>query len=448
MSPRRARGFSLIEVIAALLLLAITFTALMKVAGGAIGLTQHAAQRSEAAQHALDALGGAAAKLDAGTVTATLRALDADGVVAGATIAMLGALRAREAGDLEALCDNVQSAYDLAGPAAPAELSELVVAAVRMAETLGRPLRGIAPQHVRESLEMHANKGDRDAAYALGRGLCGLANPALGDAVFAGQQNMRKGAAYLLRAADAGCDPAWLHLYRLHSDHRLSVANPQLARYFLEKAAARDQPEAQRMLGALLLREAASLADSEQAIQWLHLAALQGDAHARELLLSLVLPVACEDDETADAAIEQVRADHPWLAARLDVARHFGLTKLEALCFDPVEGLRPWGLVVGKNPFISQIRLSAPRAIPAPSERAQEAARRAAALFEQARGDALSIEGDLRRRSLRQRRVFEKHMLDESTFFADATASELDALRLGPKWAFRARESLSLALGA
>ncbi|HET6431344.1 type IV pilus modification PilV family protein [Dyella sp.] len=46
------RGFSLIEVIAALLLLAITFTALMKVAGGAIGLTQRAAQRSEAAMWA------------------------------------------------------------------------------------------------------------------------------------------------------------------------------------------------------------------------------------------------------------------------------------------------------------------------------------------------------------------------------------------------------------
>lgn len=51
-TPRRQRGFSLIEVIAALLLLAITFTALMKVAGGAIGLTQRAAERSEAAMWA------------------------------------------------------------------------------------------------------------------------------------------------------------------------------------------------------------------------------------------------------------------------------------------------------------------------------------------------------------------------------------------------------------
>jgi general secretion pathway protein I len=46
---RRARGFSLIEVIAAILLLAITFAALMEVAGGSIRLSQSAAQYSEVA---------------------------------------------------------------------------------------------------------------------------------------------------------------------------------------------------------------------------------------------------------------------------------------------------------------------------------------------------------------------------------------------------------------
>ena len=37
--------------------------------------------------------------------------------------------------------------------------------------------------------------------------------------------------------------------------------------------------------------------------------------------------------------------------------------------------MRPWGLVVGKNPFISQIRLSAARAIPALSDAALLAGR-------------------------------------------------------------------------
>ncbi|GGA12903.1 hypothetical protein GCM10011408_38110 [Dyella caseinilytica] len=46
---RHARGFSLLEVIAAILLLAITFGALMEVAGGSIRLSQSAAQYTQAA---------------------------------------------------------------------------------------------------------------------------------------------------------------------------------------------------------------------------------------------------------------------------------------------------------------------------------------------------------------------------------------------------------------
>ncbi|MEW9573406.1 prepilin-type N-terminal cleavage/methylation domain-containing protein [Rhodanobacter sp. Si-c] len=46
---KRQRGFSLLEVIAAMLLLAIAFAALMKVAGGAITLSRNAAAHDEAA---------------------------------------------------------------------------------------------------------------------------------------------------------------------------------------------------------------------------------------------------------------------------------------------------------------------------------------------------------------------------------------------------------------
>ncbi|WP_243048154.1 prepilin-type N-terminal cleavage/methylation domain-containing protein [Dyella sp. RRB7] len=45
----RQRGFSLLEVIAAMLLLAIAFAALMKVAGGSIALTRNADDHSQAA---------------------------------------------------------------------------------------------------------------------------------------------------------------------------------------------------------------------------------------------------------------------------------------------------------------------------------------------------------------------------------------------------------------
>ena len=46
---KHQRGFSLLEVIAAMLLLAIAFAALMKVAGGAIALSRNAAAHDEVA---------------------------------------------------------------------------------------------------------------------------------------------------------------------------------------------------------------------------------------------------------------------------------------------------------------------------------------------------------------------------------------------------------------
>jgi hypothetical protein len=363
-------------------------------------------------------------------------AADADAVL------LIAAQRALAAGDLERIAACLHNAIEQHARVTP-ELAEMVVGAVRLAESRGVPLRGLDAEHLLAALEMRADQGDRDAAYAFGRGLCGIASIALPPWVFADKLNQRKGAAFLLRAADAGVDAAWLHLYRLCADHRLSIANPEMARFFLEKAADRGQAEAQRKLGALLLREASSLAASEQAIQWLHRATEQGDARALELLRSLVLPVPGALDAAA-AAIEQVRRTDPWLALRLELARAFGLTKLEALCVDPVEGLRPWGLVVGRNPFITQQRLAAPRAVPALSESALDTARRAAAWFGEAARDA--VEGDLRRRSLRQRRLFERLGLDDTLFFAEASSMRLEALRLGPKWAFRARQSLTLAL--
>ncbi|WP_230473659.1 type IV pilus modification PilV family protein [Dyella choica] len=55
-SARQARGFSLLEVIAAIMLLAIAFAALMEVAGGSIRLSQKASDYTQAALWARSAL--------------------------------------------------------------------------------------------------------------------------------------------------------------------------------------------------------------------------------------------------------------------------------------------------------------------------------------------------------------------------------------------------------
>jgi TPR repeat protein len=411
---------------------------------GTSWLQAAAAQGLAAAQAALDAWRRAPAQQGAGaSLAAALRTLAQHKLLDGGAVAQAAAQEALAAGDLAALGAALAAALALQDGAAG--LDELVVLAVDAAESAGEPLVSLPASAIEPVLEARATAGDRVAAYALGRALCGIDLGGVPANALAEGQNMRKGAALLLRAADAGCDGAWLHLYRLHSDNRLSVANPQMARFFLEKAALRGLTEAQRRLGALVLRGASTLMESEQALGWLHRAAQQGDGHAQLLLRSLVLPLEGEDDE-AEAAIAAVARTDPWLAARLRIAREFGLTKLEALCFEPVSGLRPWGLVVGKNPFISQIRLSAPRAIPALTPQALEHLRSVAEFFSGAGADASRYEGDLRRRSLNQRRVFAKLGLDEAMFFAVASSVALDSFRLGTKWAFRARQPLRLAL--
>lgn len=305
----------------------------------------------------------------------------------------------------------------------------------------------IAPDKLERCLEAQVARGDAKAALILGRALCGIDHHAMRAAALVDGTNMRRGAAYLLRAADSGCSEAWMLLYRIHADHRLSVANPQLARFFLEKAALVGDVAAQRRLGALTLRDATTVQETEIGIHWLHQAASRDDPCAAHLLRSLVLPVG-GDDAVAEAAIESIRREDPWMACRLRVARDFGLTKLEALSVDLVSGLRPWGLMVGTNPFVTQSRRSAARAVPALSAEAARSLRRSAALFEQSRRDNPAVEGDLRRRASRLKRLLERHGADEAPFFAEVPSRSVDALRCGRKWAARARAPLQMALTA
>jgi hypothetical protein len=332
-------------------------------------------------------------------------------------------------------------------PALDRELVALLAAAVRLAETTGQVLVGLPDAAVRDSLEQLGALGDRDAAYTLGRGVSGMATTALPADVFAGHQNMRKRAAFLMRAADAGCVEAWMCLYRLHADHQLLVANPQLARFFLEKAALRGLAEAQRRLGALVLRESTTLAENGQAIAWLHQAGAQDDCHASALLYSLVLPV---DDNAADAAfgIEQVRRTDAWLAMRLSLARAFGLTKLEALTVDPVEGARPrtwWSVRTHSSARSAWRRHVRCRRSLGPHWRrcAMQPCCLANCTTTAMRPRVIRAPGRCASAASSMGLG-----IDEALYFSDANATTLEALRLGAKWAFRSRLPLRQALMA
>ena len=401
-----------------------------------------AAAQRPAARYALAAL----ADMGSARVAGVLHCFAEEPWICGAALmpqVLAEALRAAD-GTLLSLAMNFALECQ---PGTSAELADATCAALKVAQALPRFGMCCPSGRIEALLESCVQRGSSDAALLLGRALCGFDSGALSASSLTTGRNLRRGAALLLRAADAGAQEAWELLYCVHADNHTSVANPQMARFFLEKAAVAGNVSAQRRLGALILRAGATLYESERGIHWLYEAARQGDAHSIGLLCSLMLPVVGLDEEANDA-IDTVRRHDPWMACRLRTARDFALTKLEALSVDIVSGLRAWGLVVGANPFIHQAKLAAPRAIPALTPEAAQNLRRSVAFLQQARRDGAPLEGDLRKRSVRLRHLLRRYGLDESLFFAQASSTELHTLRQGTKWAFRARQPLRMALAA
>lgn len=353
----------------------------------------------------------------------------------GVRVARAGARESLKAGDLSSAFRCLRLSLALETMIAR-ESADLVIAAIDLAERLDHACIALPPGSVQACLEGRCDHGDYSVAYTLGRALCGIPCGVVAPQSLVCAPNFRRGAALLLRSADGGCDEAWLHLYRLHSRGRSSVANPQMAKFFLEKASTAGKPEAQRELGLSLLREARSVCSVEQALELLSSAAGKGDDLAHQILKTLVIPLPGTDEE-AEAVIASVRPKNPSLAFRLRLARDFGLTKLEASIADPARDARPWGLVVGHARCPGHRRLPLPRAIPALSDAIVARLQAACEYFSQAPSDRRIGSEAPRRGSHAPRPVTEYPDLDERMFFATASPADLNSLRGGPKWAFR-----------
>jgi len=228
-------------------------------------------------------------------------------------------------------------ALGLAPGATPeADLADKVFEALTHASSLRGATLTLDRQAIETLLDDCVVRGNSGAALMLGQALSGNDVGSLGWQSLVTGQNLRKASALLMRAADGGHGEAWTRLYDIHSNHNGSVANPPMARFCLEKAAANGVVLAQRRLGATILRASGSLREVEQGMNWLFLAAQAGDNHAFRLLCTFVLPVDGRDEDAGQALSAMAQSD-PGLALRLQVARDFGLTKLEAMTVDLVD---------------------------------------------------------------------------------------------------------------
>lgn len=294
-------------------------------------------------------------------------------------------------------------------------------------------------------LEDCVARRNAEAALLLGRASCGIDTAFALSESLVPRRNLRGGTALLLRAADAGLSEAWLLLHRVHSDGQGSVANPQAALFFLEKAAASGNANAQRQLGAMILKSATGIAEQELGLHWMSQAAGQDDAIAKSLLQSFVLPVRGTDDDALHV-IEELEKIDPWVAHRLRVSRHFGLTKAEATCVDVVSGVRSWGLVVSSGAADRNQRTRFGRAIPALKGQFIDSLRESAEFFRLAGEGPVLSNAEQRQRSQRLRYRLDRSGVDESMFFAQVPTSTLTSLRHGSSWAQGVRQTLRTAI--
>jgi TPR repeat protein len=294
-------------------------------------------------------------------------------------------------------------------------------------------------------LEDCVGRRNSEAALLLGRAFCGIDTAFALSTSLVPRRNLRGGTALLLRAADAGLSEAWLLLYRVHSDGQGSVANPQAALFFLEKAAASGNANAQRQLGAMILKSATGIAELELGLHWMSQAAGQDDAIAKSLLQSFVLPVRGTDDDALHV-IEELEKIDPWVAHRLRVSRNFGLTKAEATCVDVVSGVRSWGLVVSSGAADRNQRTRFGRAIPALQDQFLESLRESAEFFRLAGEGPVLSNAEQRQRSQKLRYRLDRSGVDESMFFAQVPTATLTSLRQGSSWAQGVRQTLRTAI--
>jgi hypothetical protein len=153
-----------------------------------------------------------------------------------------------------------------------------------------------------------------------------------------GSANFKKAIRWLALAGEQGLAEAWYALSRIYVKPEFSQRNVGDAQKYLERAAEMGFRVAQLECGLNAWRARRENENNDvRAVYWLQKAAAQGCAEAAAALRKIAprpdTPVCTETGQLA-AGAPKLEATHPLLAARLDLAARFRLTRAEALLLD------------------------------------------------------------------------------------------------------------------
>ncbi len=219
-----------------------------------------------------------------------------------------------------------------------------------------------------------------------------------------GVAHYKKAIRWLSQAAEQGAAAAWYAMSRIYLKPEFSRRSIAESRRHLEMAAVAGHPRAQLELGLVAWRARRLEPRSDvRAVYWLQKAAGQGSAEAKSLL-EKIAPQArkAEWASLARASLNRdASSQYPFLAARLELAYWFGLTRAEALLIEVESADHGHCLEVDIRPAHPRSRR---RLVPVHTGEQRQALDRAARVFDvgDARGD-LGPEGNYRQRLYRFR---------------------------------------------
>lgn len=186
--------------------------------------------------------------------------------------------------------------------------------------------------------ELAAQVGDSLAPYSLGLWLAKMDESGARVRAGAGAANFKKAIRWLTVAADQGLAGAWYALSRIYTKPEFSQRSLPDAQRYLEQAAEMGHAAAQLECGVSAWRSRReSEGNDVRAAFWLQKAAAQGISEAVDLLEKVApraKPVAWAQEAQSRLTHEIANSYH-FLAARIEMAACFGLTRAEALLLDP-----------------------------------------------------------------------------------------------------------------
>lgn len=216
--------------------------------------------------------------------------------------------------------------------------------------------------------------------------------------------NFKKAIRWLNLAGEQGLAEAWYALSRIYIKPEFSQRNVADAQRYLERAAEMGYRDAQLECGHNAWRARRENENNDvRAVYWLQQAAAQGSHEAVELLRKIA-PRATAAPYTETGRLLASHADalaaHPLLAARIELAALFGLSRAEALLLDVGAADQGHCLVIDIRASYGR---SKRRLVMVESAQQREALDRIVRLFEQVDCGPAGPEGNYRQRLYRLR---------------------------------------------